>query len=108
MLAVMIACLETQGIFSSWWFWKVGIFFILTLRKGKWPGQHHTAPNTLVEGGQVSTWPRSFTAGLWIPPTFWLLFFFRVTTSGVMENMKKVRKVTNGVVEPQGDWEGTA
>ncbi|XP_035293365.1 protein GPR107 isoform X2 [Cricetulus griseus] len=31
-----------------------------------------------------------------------------VTTSGVMENMKKVRKVTNGVVEPQGDWEGTA
>ncbi|XP_040600944.1 protein GPR107 isoform X2 [Mesocricetus auratus] len=31
-----------------------------------------------------------------------------VTTSGVMENMKKVRKVTNGVVEPPGDWEGTA
>ncbi|XP_051041074.1 protein GPR107 [Phodopus roborovskii] len=31
-----------------------------------------------------------------------------VTTSGVMENMKKVGKVTNGVVEPQGDWEGTA
>ncbi|XP_036892942.1 protein GPR107 [Sturnira hondurensis] len=31
-----------------------------------------------------------------------------VTTSGVMENMKKVKKVTNGLVEPQGDWEGTA
>ncbi|KAL1785497.1 hypothetical protein HispidOSU_003666 [Sigmodon hispidus] len=31
-----------------------------------------------------------------------------VTSSGVMENMKKVRKVTNGSVEPQGDWEGTA
>nr|XP_010968580.2 protein GPR107 isoform X2 [Camelus bactrianus] len=31
-----------------------------------------------------------------------------VTTSGVMENMKKVKKVTNGSVEPQGDWEGTA
>ncbi|XP_059116008.1 protein GPR107 [Peromyscus eremicus] len=30
------------------------------------------------------------------------------TTTGVMENMKKVRKVTNGAVEPQGDWEGTA
>jgi len=25
-----------------------------------------------------------------------------------MENMKKVKKVTNGSVEPQGDWEGTA
>ncbi|CAO2598010.1 Protein GPR107 [Lemmus lemmus] len=31
-----------------------------------------------------------------------------VTASGVMENMKKVRKVTNGAVEPQGDWECTA
>ncbi|XP_077624514.1 protein GPR107 isoform X1 [Crocuta crocuta] len=31
-----------------------------------------------------------------------------VTTSGVMENVKKVKKVTNGSVEPQGDWEGTA
>lgn len=31
-----------------------------------------------------------------------------VTTSGVMENVKKVKKVTNGAVEPQGDWEGTA
>ncbi|XP_037706935.1 protein GPR107 isoform X1 [Choloepus didactylus] len=31
-----------------------------------------------------------------------------VTTSGVMENMKKVKKVTNGSLEPQGDWEGTA
>nr|XP_020014533.1 protein GPR107 isoform X1 [Castor canadensis] len=31
-----------------------------------------------------------------------------VTTSGVMENVKKVKKVTNGNVEPQGDWEGTA
>ncbi|XP_008058911.2 protein GPR107 [Carlito syrichta] len=29
-----------------------------------------------------------------------------VTTSGVMENMKKVKKVTNGSVEPPGDWEG--
>ncbi|XP_012495242.1 PREDICTED: protein GPR107 [Propithecus coquereli] len=29
-----------------------------------------------------------------------------VTTSGVMENVKKVKKVTNGSVEPQGDWEG--
>ena len=33
---------------------------------------------------------------------------FRVTTSGVMENMKKVKKVTNGSVEPQGEWEGSA
>ncbi|XP_036711067.1 protein GPR107 isoform X4 [Balaenoptera musculus] len=32
----------------------------------------------------------------------------RVTTSGVMENMKKVKKVTNGSVEPQGEWEGSA
>ncbi|XP_055001323.1 protein GPR107 [Sorex araneus] len=31
-----------------------------------------------------------------------------VTTSGVMESMKKVRKVTNGALEPQGDWEGSA
>ncbi|XP_070310737.1 protein GPR107 isoform X2 [Odocoileus virginianus] len=31
-----------------------------------------------------------------------------VTTSGVMESMKKVKKVTNGSVEPQGDWEGSA
>lgn len=31
-----------------------------------------------------------------------------VTTSGVMENMKKVKKVSNGAVEPQGSWEGTA
>ncbi|ELR46849.1 Protein GPR107, partial [Bos mutus] len=31
-----------------------------------------------------------------------------VTTSGVMENMKKVKKVTNGSVEPQADWEGSA
>ncbi|KAM9207157.1 protein GPR107 [Dugong dugon] len=31
-----------------------------------------------------------------------------VTTSGVMENMKKVKKVINGSIEPQGDWEGTA
>ncbi|XP_005321138.2 protein GPR107 [Ictidomys tridecemlineatus] len=31
-----------------------------------------------------------------------------VTTSGVMENMKKVKKVTNGAAEPPGDWEGTA
>ncbi|XP_004269143.1 protein GPR107 isoform X1 [Orcinus orca] len=31
-----------------------------------------------------------------------------VTTSGVMENMKKVKKVTNGSVEPQGEWEGSA
>uniref|UniRef100_A0A2K6SAS1 G protein-coupled receptor 107 n=1 Tax=Saimiri boliviensis boliviensis TaxID=39432 RepID=A0A2K6SAS1_SAIBB len=30
-----------------------------------------------------------------------------VTTSGVMENMKKVKKVTNGSVEPPGEWEGT-
>uniref|UniRef100_A0A1D5R3Y2 G protein-coupled receptor 107 n=1 Tax=Macaca mulatta TaxID=9544 RepID=A0A1D5R3Y2_MACMU len=29
-----------------------------------------------------------------------------VTTSGVMESMKKVKKVTNGSVEPQGEWEG--
>lgn len=35
-------------------------------------------------------------------------FLFSVTTSGVMENMKKVKKVTNGSVEPQGEWEGTA
>jgi len=41
----------------------------------------------------------------------WFICFppsFRVTTSGVMENIKKVKKVTNGSVEPQGDWEGTA
>ncbi|XP_043837376.1 protein GPR107 isoform X2 [Dromiciops gliroides] len=31
-----------------------------------------------------------------------------VTTSGVMENMKKVKKVTNGSVDPQGEWESTA
>uniref|UniRef100_A0A8C9P0G7 G protein-coupled receptor 107 n=1 Tax=Spermophilus dauricus TaxID=99837 RepID=A0A8C9P0G7_SPEDA len=31
-----------------------------------------------------------------------------VTTSGVMENMKKVKKVTNGAAEPPGDWDGTA
>ncbi|XP_055964861.1 protein GPR107 [Sorex fumeus] len=31
-----------------------------------------------------------------------------VTTSGVMESVKKVRKVTNGALEPQGDWEGSA
>ncbi|XP_069870948.1 protein GPR107 [Dipodomys merriami] len=31
-----------------------------------------------------------------------------VTSSGVMENMKKVKKVTNGSVEAPGDWEGTA
>lgn len=35
-------------------------------------------------------------------------FLCSVTTSGVMENMKKVKKVTNGSVEPQGEWEGTA
>ncbi|KAM5259312.1 protein GPR107 isoform 2-T2 [Hipposideros larvatus] len=31
-----------------------------------------------------------------------------VTTLGVTENMKKVKKVTNGSVEPQGNWEGSA
>ncbi|NXH46134.1 GP107 protein, partial [Dicaeum eximium] len=31
-----------------------------------------------------------------------------VTTSGVMEGMKKVKKVVNGSAEPQGDWESTA
>lgn len=31
-----------------------------------------------------------------------------VTTSGVMENMKKVKKVSNGAVESQSSWEGTA
>ncbi|XP_068925488.1 protein GPR107 isoform X3 [Petaurus breviceps papuanus] len=31
-----------------------------------------------------------------------------VTTSGVMENIKKVKKVTNGSVDPQGEWESTA
>ena len=40
-------------------------------------------------------------------PSF-LFFSLRVTTSGVMESMKKVKKVTNGSVEPQGDWEGSA
>lgn len=39
---------------------------------------------------------------------FLLVFSFSVTTSGVMENVKKVKKVTNGSVEPPGDWEGTA
>ncbi|XP_061867352.1 protein GPR107 [Colius striatus] len=31
-----------------------------------------------------------------------------VTTSGVMEGMKKVKKVVNGSAEPQGEWETTA
>ncbi|NXH12543.1 GP107 protein, partial [Bucco capensis] len=31
-----------------------------------------------------------------------------VTTSGVMEGMKKVKKVLNGSAEPQGEWESTA
>ncbi|NXO70493.1 GP107 protein, partial [Phainopepla nitens] len=31
-----------------------------------------------------------------------------VTTSGVMEGMKKVKKVVNGSAEPLGDWESTA
>ncbi|XP_050763711.1 protein GPR107 [Gymnogyps californianus] len=31
-----------------------------------------------------------------------------VTTSGVMEGMKKVKKVVNGSAEPQGEWESTA
>ncbi|NXT39901.1 GP107 protein, partial [Pelecanoides urinatrix] len=31
-----------------------------------------------------------------------------VTTSGVMEGMKKVKKVVNGSAEPRGDWESTA
>ncbi|XP_028920040.1 protein GPR107 [Ornithorhynchus anatinus] len=31
-----------------------------------------------------------------------------VTTSGVMENMKKVKKVTNGSVEARSEWESTA
>lgn len=32
----------------------------------------------------------------------------RVTTSGVMEGMKKVKKVVNGSAEPPGEWESTA
>lgn len=35
-------------------------------------------------------------------------FSSRVTTSGVMEGMKKVKKVVNGSAEPQGEWESTA
>ncbi|NXI98335.1 GP107 protein, partial [Psophia crepitans] len=31
-----------------------------------------------------------------------------VTTSGVMEGMKKVKKVVNGSAEPRSDWESTA
>ncbi|XP_037257078.1 protein GPR107 isoform X1 [Falco biarmicus] len=31
-----------------------------------------------------------------------------VTTSGIMEGMKKVKKVVNGSAEPQGEWESTA
>ncbi|NXJ79795.1 GP107 protein, partial [Trogon melanurus] len=31
-----------------------------------------------------------------------------VTTSGVMEGMKKVKKVVNGSAEPQGEWGSTA
>ncbi|NWQ62485.1 GP107 protein, partial [Neopipo cinnamomea] len=31
-----------------------------------------------------------------------------VTTSGVMEGMKKVKKVVNGSAEPLGEWESTA
>lgn len=34
--------------------------------------------------------------------------FLRVTASGVMENVKKVKKATNGSVEPPGGWAGTA
>lgn len=36
------------------------------------------------------------------------LFSSRVTTSGVMEGMKKVKKVVNGSAEPQGEWESMA
>lgn len=35
-------------------------------------------------------------------------FFSRVTTSGVMEGMKKVKKVVNGSAEPRGEWENMA
>lgn len=35
-------------------------------------------------------------------------FCSRVTTSGVMEGMKKVKKVVNGSAEPQGEWESMA
>lgn len=35
-------------------------------------------------------------------------FSSRVTTSGVMEGMKKVKKVVNGSAEPRGEWESTA
>lgn len=35
-------------------------------------------------------------------------FSSRVTTSGIMEGMKKVKKVVNGSAEPQGEWESTA
>ncbi|NXN95848.1 GP107 protein, partial [Rhinopomastus cyanomelas] len=31
-----------------------------------------------------------------------------VTTSGVMEGMKKVKKAVNGSAEPQGEWDSTA
>ncbi|XP_072739561.1 protein GPR107 [Ciconia boyciana] len=31
-----------------------------------------------------------------------------VTTSGIMEGMKKVKKVVNGSAEPRGEWESTA
>ncbi|NXG13334.1 GP107 protein, partial [Grallaria varia] len=31
-----------------------------------------------------------------------------VTTSGVMEGMKKVKKVVNGSTQPQGEWDSTA
>lgn len=63
----------------------------------------HPAP--LVAAGLQCGQP--FTQRLRFPS---LLFFpsLRVTTSGVMENMKKVKKVTNGSVEPQADWEGSA
>lgn len=46
--------------------------------------------------------------GCWSSNSDVVSFFSRVTTSGVMEGMKKVKKVVNGSAEPRGDWENMA
>lgn len=64
---------------------------------GPGPAPHH--PRALLR------WRRAYFA----TDTFLVAFLSpSVTTSGVTENVKKVKKATNGSVGPQGDWEGTA
>ncbi|KAG8516110.1 Protein GPR107, partial [Galemys pyrenaicus] len=64
-----------------------------------------SAPAVLLQSGPArlplpnSLWDAAFAPSLRLS---------LVTTSGVMENVKKVKKVTNGSVEPQGSREGTA